>query len=68
MKPSVTTHSVTFAGHMTSASFENAFWDDLRQIAKECDEPLSQADRQYGNMSSASRLFVLGLLQRSRAH
>jgi predicted DNA-binding ribbon-helix-helix protein len=68
MKPSVTKHSVTFAGHMTSANFEDAFWNDLRQIAKEYDEPLSHADRQYGNLSSASRLFVLGLLQRSRAH
>ena len=66
MKPSVNKHSVTFAGHMTSASFEKAFWDDLKQIAKDCDEPLSQSDRQYSNLSSPSRLFVLGLTRKAR--
>ena len=53
------------------ASFEDAFWADLRQIAKGCDETLSHSttnvDRQHANLS-ASRLCVLGLLPRSRAH
>ena len=66
MKSSIFNCSSVIAGQR--ASFEDAFWDDLRQIDKECDETLSQSDRQYGNLSSPSRLFVLGLLPRSRAH
>jgi predicted DNA-binding ribbon-helix-helix protein len=66
MKSSVIKHWVTLARHKTSVSFEDAFWDDLRQIAKECDQTLS--NREFGNLSPPSRLFVLGLLQRSRAH
>jgi hypothetical protein len=66
MKSSIIDCSSVIAGQR--ASFEDAFWDDLRQIDKECDETLSQSDRQYGNLSSPSRLFVLGLLPRSRAH
>jgi predicted DNA-binding ribbon-helix-helix protein len=55
------------------ASLEDAFWDDLRQVAKGRDATLSQsinnAERQDDcNLSSASRLLVLGLLPRSRAH
>ena len=36
MKFSIINRSIV-AGHNTGASFEDAFWDDLRQIAK-CDE------------------------------
>jgi hypothetical protein len=50
------------------ARLEDSFWDDLRQIVKECDEPSSRSDREFGNSSSPSRLFVLGLLPLSRAH
>ena len=66
MKSCFIKHSVT--GQMTSASFEDAFWDDLWQIDKECDEALSQSDREFGNLSLPSRLFVLGLLRRQRTH
>ena len=59
---------ISVSGQMTSPSFEDAFWDDLWQIDKEYGEPLSQSDREFGNLSSPSRLFVLGLLPRSRAH
>jgi predicted DNA-binding ribbon-helix-helix protein len=73
MKSSIIDRLSVIAGHRSKASREDAFWDDLRQIAKGCDGTLSQsttnADRQDGdNMSSASRLFVLGLLRRSQAH
>jgi predicted DNA-binding ribbon-helix-helix protein len=66
MKSSFIKHWVTLARHKTSASVEDAFWDDLRQIVKECDQTLS--GREFGNLSSPSRLFVLGLLPHSRAH
>jgi predicted DNA-binding ribbon-helix-helix protein len=68
MKLSVINEPIVIPGHSKKASFEDAFWDDLRQIGKDCDETLSQFDRQYGNLSSPSRLFVLGFLRRSRAH
>jgi predicted DNA-binding ribbon-helix-helix protein len=70
---SLINRSSVIAGHRMRASLEDAFWDDLRQIAKGCDETLSQSttntDRQDGdNLSSGSRLFVLGFLRRSQAH
>ena len=71
MKFSIINHSSVIAGHRMRASLEDAFWDDLRQIAKGCGETLSHSttnvDRQHANLS-ASRLCVLGLLPRSRAH
>jgi predicted DNA-binding ribbon-helix-helix protein len=68
MKPSVISEPIVIRGHSKKASFEDAFWDDLRQIGEDCDETLTLSDRQYGNLSSPSRVFVLGLLPRSRAH
>jgi predicted DNA-binding ribbon-helix-helix protein len=71
MKSSIINCSSVIAGPRMRASFEDAFWDDLRQIAKGCVETLSHSttnvDRQHANLS-ASRLCVLGLLPRSRAH
>ena len=71
MKSSIIDRLSVIAGHGPKASLEDAFWDDLRQIAKGCDETLSHSttnvDRQHANLS-ASRLCVLGLLPRSRAH
>jgi predicted DNA-binding ribbon-helix-helix protein len=66
MKSLVTRHSISIAGHKTSVSLEDAFWSGLREIAKGRDESLSKlissinADRQFSNLSSAIRLFVLG--------
>jgi predicted DNA-binding ribbon-helix-helix protein len=58
--------SSVIAGYK-SASLEDAFWDDLRQTARGQGETLSQlAHRQHGSLTT-SRLFVLGLLPRSRA-
>ena len=71
MKFSIINHSSVIAGHRMRASLEDAFWDDLRQIAKGFGETSSHStnnvDRQHANLS-ASRLCVLGLLPRSRAH
>ena len=60
--------SVTIAGHRTSVSLEQAFWDALRQIAEargrsiaaliaEIDE--AQGRGRGANLSSALRVFVL---------
>lgn len=65
MKSSVVKHSVVVAGHKTSISLEDAFWNVLKEIAGERDMTLSDlvaavdAGRQYGNLSSAIRLFIL---------
>jgi predicted DNA-binding ribbon-helix-helix protein len=55
--------SLTIAGHSTSLSLEDEFWQDLRAIARARNLSLSMlvgtidAKRQ-GNLSSALRLFV----------
>jgi predicted DNA-binding ribbon-helix-helix protein len=65
MKSSVTKRSVVIATHKTSISVEDDFWEALRAIAKQRQEGLSHlvgsidADRQYANLSSAIRLYVL---------
>ena len=66
VKSSITKHSVVVRGRKTSISLEEAFWRALREIAATRGESLSQriasidADRQFANLSSAIRLFVLG--------
>ena len=66
MKSTVIKRSVVLAGHKTSVSLEDAFWSSLREIAKGEGKSLTQvissidADRQFTNLSSAIRLFVLG--------
>ena len=71
MKSLVIKRSIAFAGHKTSVGLEDAFWNGLKEIAKWRDETLSNliasinADRQHANLSSAIRLYVLGLLSRS---
>jgi predicted DNA-binding ribbon-helix-helix protein len=69
MKSRIAKRSIVIAGHKTSVSLEDAFWQGLRTIAKARGQTLSQliasidSDRQYdgnGNLSSAIRLFVLG--------
>lgn len=67
MQSSVVKRSIVIAGHKTSVSLEDDFWRMLKEIAKEHDLTLSElvakidAERQLGNLSSAIRLFVLGL-------
>ena len=65
MKSPVVKRSIVIAGHKTSVSLEDAFWQGLKQIASERELTLSDmvaaidTDRRQGNLSSAIRLFVL---------
>jgi predicted DNA-binding ribbon-helix-helix protein len=64
-KSPVVKRSIVIAGHKTSVSLEDAFWDALKEIASERDATLSEvvagidSSRSQGNLSSAIRLFVL---------
>jgi len=66
MKSSVIKRSIVIGGHKTSVSLEDAFWNGLREIANIRNETLSSlvgsidVGRQHANLSSATRLFVLG--------
>ena len=65
MKSPVIKRSIVIAGHKTSVSLEDAFWQGLKEIADERSMTLSDlvssidTDRRHGNLSSAIRLFVL---------
>ena len=65
MKSFVIKRSIVIAGHRTSVSVEDAFWEGLKEIAKQRHEGLAHlvgsidADRQHANLSSAIRLYVL---------
>jgi predicted DNA-binding ribbon-helix-helix protein len=69
MKSPVVKRSVVLAGHKTSVSLEDAFWQALKDIATSCRTTLSNligsidTERQQGNLSSALRLFVLNHYQ-----
>ena len=66
-KSPVVKRLIVVAGHKTSVSLEDAFWTDLRTIARALDTPLSELvggidkklDDAGGNLSSAIRVFVL---------
>lgn len=60
--------SVNLAGHATSISLEQPFWDELGAIATRENRPLSslilEVDTARGtNLSSALRLYVLAKLK-----
>ena len=65
MKSTVVKRSVVVGRHKTSISLEDAFWRDLQDIARAQGCTTSElideieGSRQYGNLSSAIRLFVL---------
>ena len=65
MKSPVVKRSVVIAGHKTSVSLEDAFWESLKEIAVQRQKSLSEliatinSERQHDNLSSAIRLFVL---------
>jgi predicted DNA-binding ribbon-helix-helix protein len=65
MKSPVVKRSIVLAGHKTSVSLEDAFWEGLKDIAKARRVTLSDlvggidTNREHGNLSSALRLFVL---------
>ena len=73
MKSSVVKRSIILAGHKTSVSLEDAFWEGLKDIAKAQRRTLSDLvssidiNREQGNLSSALRLFVLGHYQKHSA-
>jgi predicted DNA-binding ribbon-helix-helix protein len=65
MKSPVVKRSIVVAGHKTSVSLEEAFWNGMKEISGLRDVTLSElvgeidSKRQQGNLSSAIRLFVL---------
>ena len=65
MKSAIVKRSVSLAGHKTSISLEDAFWNYLREIADSRGVSVSvvvseiQAQDRQTNLSSAIRLFVL---------
>ncbi len=72
MKSPVVKRSIVVAGHKTSVSLEEAFWNGMKEISAMRGMTLSElvgeidGGRQQGNLSSAIRLFVLDYF-RSRA-
>jgi len=66
VKSSVSKRSIIIAGHKTSVSLEDEFWNGLKEIASERGMTLAElvatidGDRKHANLSSAIRLFVLG--------
>ena len=69
MKSAIVKRSIILSGHKTSVSLEDAFWEGLKDIAKNRRTTLSDLigsidlDREHGNLSSALRLFVLNHYQ-----
>lgn len=65
MKSSVVKRSIVIDGHKTSVSLEDAFWDELKNIAHAQQMMLSElvakidGTRTESNLSSAIRQFVL---------
>ena len=65
MKSPVVKRSVVVAGHKTSVSLKDAFWECLKEIAGKRQTNLGalvaviDSQRQHSNLSSAIRLFVL---------
>jgi len=65
MKSLVVKRSIVVAGHKTSVSLEDAFWNGMKEIASGRNITLSdlvtavESERRQGNLSSAIRLFVL---------
>jgi predicted DNA-binding ribbon-helix-helix protein len=65
VKSAIEKRSIVIAGHKTSVSLENGFWQGLKEIAVHRDQTLSElvafidSGRQQNNLSSAIRLFIL---------
>jgi predicted DNA-binding ribbon-helix-helix protein len=65
VKSLVIKRSIVIAGHKTSVSLEDAFWQALKEIAHARNATLSEIvasineKRRQGNLSSSIRLFVL---------
>jgi predicted DNA-binding ribbon-helix-helix protein len=71
-RSSVSKRSIVIAGHKTSVSLEDKFWDSVKEIAGGRGMTLAElvgeidANRQHANLSSAIRLFVLGVYRDQR--
>ena len=65
MKSTIIKRSIIVDGHKTSICLEDAFWSSLKEIAQAQGATVSQTvteidkTRQYSNLSSAVRIFVL---------
>ena len=65
-------HSLVIAGHRTSISLEDAFWNELKRLSAERQQTLAglvaeiDAGRGTANLSSAIRVFVLESLRGNR--
>jgi predicted DNA-binding ribbon-helix-helix protein len=74
MKSAIVKRSIVVAGHKTSVSLEDAFWNGLKEIVRERHMTLSElvaeiaAQRRLGNLSSALRLFVLDFYRTQLFH
>ena len=72
MKSLVSKRSIFIAGHKTSVSLEDKYWDSLKEIAAERGMTVGElvrtidANRNHANLSSAIRLFVLGVYRDQR--
>jgi predicted DNA-binding ribbon-helix-helix protein len=67
MSSTVAKRSIVIAGHKTSISLEDEFWNGLKTIAENRHTTLSSLvaeinQSRQGNLSSAIRVFVFGLL------
>jgi predicted DNA-binding ribbon-helix-helix protein len=73
MKSLVVKRSIVAAGHKTSVSLEDAFWEGLKAIARGRSITLSElvsaidSERRHGNLSSSIRLFVLNFYRNKLA-
>ena len=65
--------SIVIAGHKTSISLEDEFWNSFKEIASERGMTVTalvgaiDGDRKHVNLSSAIRLFVLGVYRNQLA-
>ena len=65
--------SIIIAGHKTSISLEDEFWNSFKEIASERGMTVTalvgaiDGDRKHVNLSSAIRLFVLGVYRNQLA-
>ena len=70
MTEGIIKRSVAIAGHHTSVSLEEAFWDELKRMANERGTSLNgliaeiDASRARTNLSSAIRLEILADLKK----
>ena len=73
MNSAVIKRSIVIAGHKTSVSLEDAFWQGLKEVAAARRVSLTEliatidGGRHDGNLSSAIRLFVLDYYRDQRA-